>query len=37
MKRILALFLVFILIFSITACGMNTSENSNITNFDLFG
>ena len=26
MKRILALFLVFILIFSITACGMNTSE-----------
>jgi len=26
MKRILALFLVFILIFSITVCGMNTSE-----------
>lgn len=26
MKRIWTLFLVFILIFSITACGMNTSE-----------
>ena len=31
MKRIWALFLVFILIFSITACGMNTSrQNSRI-------